>query len=260
VPFFKAGDPDSCAILVFTDGTEIKAHIIELNTKQVKYRYCDEPLSASHGSRRSAILRIHYPGEKPVERKEIPVKAIEEPAKPLPPQDSIKPQKKTDSIPRVKTMPGCDQITFRDGTEKAANVLEIGQKEIRYKACDMPEGPVFVKFKSDVFMIVYKDGHREVFKEEEIKQEEALPTYPAPSRERPARVYSAVPAFVFSLMGIWPMWFVGGIIGLIMGARYISRAKADPQAYPQEGFARAAVIISIIVLSISVAIILISLI
>jgi hypothetical protein len=60
----------------------------------------------------------------------------------------------------------CDLIIMRDGNEVKGKVLVISPDDVRYKKCDMPDGPDFVVRKRDVFMIEFKNGTREVFKEE----------------------------------------------------------------------------------------------
>jgi hypothetical protein len=69
----------------------------------------------------------------------------------------------------------CDLIIFRDGTEEKAKVIEISRKEVKYKRCDFESGPVYVAGRSEVFMIKYANGTRELFKEE--KEPETKPNY-----------------------------------------------------------------------------------
>ena len=57
---------------------------------------------------------------------------------------------------------GQDVITKRDGTELNTKVVEIGVSEIKYKNFDNLDGPVYVCLKSDVFMIKYENGSKEV--------------------------------------------------------------------------------------------------
>jgi hypothetical protein len=54
-------------------------------------------------------------------------------------------------------------IIKTNGEEIQANVLEISTNEIKYKRFDNPEGPNYVIEKSQVFMIKYENGNKDVF-------------------------------------------------------------------------------------------------
>lgn len=58
----------------------------------------------------------------------------------------------------------CDIIIYNDGTEISSIVQEIRLNEIAYKKCDNPSGPLYVVQKSEVFMIRYKNGTKEIIK------------------------------------------------------------------------------------------------
>jgi len=60
----------------------------------------------------------------------------------------------------------CDEIIFRDGSEVKAKLTENTDTEIRYKKCDALDGPTYIAKKSDVFMVKYANGTREVFREQ----------------------------------------------------------------------------------------------
>lgn len=60
-----------------------------------------------------------------------------------------------------------DVIYKRSGDEINAKVLEVGATIIRYKATDNPDGPIFSILKSDVMMIKYANGTKDVFQEKE---------------------------------------------------------------------------------------------
>jgi len=57
---------------------------------------------------------------------------------------------------------GQDIITKLDGTELQSKILEVGIDEIRYKDHSNLDGPVYVIRKSEVFMIKYQNGTKEV--------------------------------------------------------------------------------------------------
>ena len=66
-----------------------------------------------------------------------------------------------------------DIIIKRDGKEIPSKVLEISSTEIRYKDFDFLSGPTRVLPISQVVVILYENGKREVFssKDEEVKEQ-----------------------------------------------------------------------------------------
>lgn len=52
---------------------------------------------------------------------------------------------------------------MQNGEEIEAKVTEIGVDKIKYKKYSMPDGPDYVCVKSEVFMITYENGSKEVF-------------------------------------------------------------------------------------------------
>lgn len=57
---------------------------------------------------------------------------------------------------------GQDIITKLDGSELQSKILEVGIDEIRYKDHSNLDGPVYVIKKTEVFMIKYQNGTKEV--------------------------------------------------------------------------------------------------
>ena len=60
-----------------------------------------------------------------------------------------------------------DTIVKKNGDEIQAKVLEIGDSLIKYKEFKNVDGPTFTVNKSDVFMIKYLNGTKDVFYDEE---------------------------------------------------------------------------------------------
>lgn len=65
-----------------------------------------------------------------------------------------------------------DQLFKKDNSKIEAKILEINQTEIKYKLFNYQDGPTIIISKSDVAMIIYKNGTHEVFnnKPEQINQ------------------------------------------------------------------------------------------
>lgn len=71
-----------------------------------------------------------------------------------------------------------DVIIMRSGEETQAIVQEIGDAQIRYKRFSNPNGPTYTMNKNEVFMIKYKNGEKDVFKDDP-KPESAPAVNPA---------------------------------------------------------------------------------
>lgn len=63
-----------------------------------------------------------------------------------------------------------DVIICRNGDEITSKVLKVSQTEIEYKKWSNQDGPSYTLDKSEVFMIKYKNGEKDVFKEEPAPQ------------------------------------------------------------------------------------------
>ena len=59
-----------------------------------------------------------------------------------------------------------DFITKKNGDEIQAKILEVGNSEIKYKKIDNLEGPTFTIYKSEVLLIKYQNGSKDIFKDE----------------------------------------------------------------------------------------------
>ena len=69
-----------------------------------------------------------------------------------------------------------DVITKTDGTEIQATVTQIGVNEIKYIRYGTT-APVYTLLKSDIFMIKYEDGSKDVFKKDPVQRVNRQQTY-----------------------------------------------------------------------------------
>lgn len=80
-----------------------------------------------------------------------------------------------------------DNIIKKNGDEIKAKILEIGISEIKYKKFENQAGPSYTILKSDVFMIKYENGTKDVFSEEPKTEDKKSPTpTEKPKTEKPA--------------------------------------------------------------------------
>lgn len=157
----------------------------------------------------------------------------------------------------------CDKILLRTGDVISAKVIEINSKEVKYKNCNNPDGPLIIINKNTVSKITYKNGYSEEFPVE---------TEPVVTKTVPQKSFSAnnsnygridplaITAFVLAILGF--LTFFTFIAGLILGIISESRIKASNGALTGSGFAKASIIISalMILLFLLIIILIISLI
>ena len=64
------------------------------------------------------------------------------------------------------TMSAQDIIVMKNGNEIQAVVKEVGPEIVKYMKYDNPNGPIYIKIKSEVSMIKYENGSQDVFVED----------------------------------------------------------------------------------------------
>ena len=63
-----------------------------------------------------------------------------------------------------------DVITKKSGEDIKAKVLEVTTTEIKFKKSEMPDSPIFSLLKSDVLIVRYENGTKDIFNELPIKE------------------------------------------------------------------------------------------
>jgi hypothetical protein len=71
-----------------------------------------------------------------------------------------------------------DILTYKNGTEVKAKVVEVTSSEVKFKRLDNPDGPLYTISKSDLFMIKYENGTKEVFTAQSTMESVPAPTVP----------------------------------------------------------------------------------
>lgn len=147
----------------------------------------------------------------------------------------------------------CDEIIFKDGRELKGKVTEITQTEIKYRKCDMPDGPVYVVKKTEVFMIRYANGSKDVFKEEETKARppsagtastiKVIKTHPLAE----AALVLGIASFVTVFFGI-----ICAILAIVLGGKAIRQINADPISYRGLNLATTGRVLGVIYISLLV--------
>jgi hypothetical protein len=146
----------------------------------------------------------------------------------------------------------CDDLIFKDGTEMKVRVIEINPYEVKYRKCDFPEGPVYSSKRSDLFMIRYANGTKEVFSSAPPGAPEQYPSKILPPTQHPF----AVAALVSGLVGIWPLTGLGSILAIVFGSIALREIRANPRLYKGEAMAHAGRVLGIVVLALLLMIVL----
>ncbi|MBA2612298.1 MAG: DUF4190 domain-containing protein [Bacteroidetes bacterium] len=146
----------------------------------------------------------------------------------------------------------CDLITLKNGDEVKAKVLEITPTEIKYQKCGVTDGPLYVVKKTDVFMIKYVNGTKEVFKSESepANNNNQNPNnykdnYHGPQKTHPLAIW----AFVLGLLGFFT-YGIGSVLAVLLGNKAQKRIRENPKMYKGELLAKVGKILGIVMLSI----------
>ena len=105
----------------------------------------------------------------------------------------------------------CDNIILKDGNEISAKIIEITPDLVKYKKCGQLDGPMYTIYKSDILMLRYADGTKDIIRNnKKYKNQEYS--------EETNRLSSL--GFLSILSGIYS-WFVLGVVfaplGIIFG-------------------------------------------
>ncbi len=145
----------------------------------------------------------------------------------------------------------CDLITLKNGEEVSAKVLEITSIEVKYKKCDSPDGPLYVVKKSDVFMIKYSNGTKEVFKATEEPKNSNQNNNSNNSGGQRTTHELAILALIAGIAGF--LFFIGSIPAIIMGNSAIKKINAEPDKYDGIEMAKIGKVLGIIGLVLKIA-------
>jgi hypothetical protein len=154
----------------------------------------------------------------------------------------------TKHLIKLKKTEECDEIITHDGDVILANVLEVGTEEIKYKKCDLPDGPIYSIYNNDVFVIIYKNGTRDVItNSKDIKKETADPI---PTKRK---VGMSVTGFIMGLVGYFVGYYLsmlGGLVicllGIIFSSIAIHKIRKDPNKYGKKALAVLGLVFSLI--------------
>lgn len=87
-----------------------------------------------------------------------------------------------------------DKLLFLDGKEQEVKITEVSSSEVKYKRLDNLEGPMFSVLKSELFMIKYANGSKEVIEHTAAAPEpvQAPPQAQQPVQNQPVQSQPAL--------------------------------------------------------------------
>lgn len=71
-----------------------------------------------------------------------------------------------------------DILVYKNGDEVKAKVLEVNTADVKYKKWENQSGPTYTVLKSELFMVKYQNGEKDVFKNETPTQSPVPPSQP----------------------------------------------------------------------------------
>lgn len=145
----------------------------------------------------------------------------------------------------------CDVIVLKTGEEVSAKVTEIGQDEIKYKKCDNLSGPTYSMNKSDVFMIKYSNGTKDIISANNSVPNNTTsnnnnPTEKNNSSSKAVTHWAALVGYICGLVGCFFFGVLLGIAAIIFSAVGLSAIKKNPELYKGKTLAILGIILGIV--------------
>ena len=118
----------------------------------------------------------------------------------------------------------CDNIILKDGEEISSKIIEVTPDLIKYKKCDKLDGPLFSINKSEVMMIRYSDGTKDIIKEDPISYKETKEFIDNSDFFIQDGVNGfGIAAFACSFLGLFIAGLILGICGIVFGGIALSK-------------------------------------
>lgn len=146
---------------------------------------------------------------------------------------------------KENTQDSCDKILMKNGDEIMARIKEIGTQEIKYKKCEMPDGPDYYIRKQDVFMVTYATGLKERFEEKPAQttanDKKNLDT--GSSRGPKVNDY-AIASMICGIAGF--LILIGSIPAIVLGIMALNEINDEPDKYEGRFMAIVGIVLGIL--------------
>ena len=119
-------------------------------------------------------------------------------------------------VPAQPNATPADIIVKRNGDDIAARIEEVTPELVKYRRADNPQGPLFTVLRSEVFMIRYANGTKDVFNGPNPRPaapaapDVAFPSLPPPPPPAPVRTYNQVPVVATAEDSVFARMAAGG--------------------------------------------------
>jgi hypothetical protein len=140
----------------------------------------------------------------------------------------------------------CDNIIFKNGDELSAKVIEITTGVVKYKRCDNLEGPLISVSKKEILMIRYKNGTKELFKENTQSSFESANEKTVLKKTEPAAIISFITGLVGGLLPVSGLGLMLVILALIFSLMGLTRISKEPDKLKGKGFAIAGFVLGVL--------------
>lgn len=154
---------------------------------------------------------------------------------------------KNPTITTPQTKQECDIIILKNGDEIKAIIQEVGLETIKYLNYDNLNGPLYTIKNSEVFMLKYPNGTKDVFNA-------SAPVVSTPnSAPQTNNFYRkteglGVAGMVISIIGLFFLGIPLGLLGIIFGGVSLGKISKYPEKYKGQGFGITAIIVGIVAL------------
>jgi hypothetical protein len=123
-----------------------------------------------------------------------------------------------------------DKLILKSGDEYLVKIIEITEKEIKYKRCDNLDGPIYSMNKEKIYVIIYRNGYKEYIYTEQSSDDNVFKTSNKTSYTPKSYPVSLILALVFSGLIIF---YIG--IFLLPTIPFLARnARRLIQKYPDK--------------------------
>jgi hypothetical protein len=148
----------------------------------------------------------------------------------------------------------CDVIVMRNGEEIQAKVFEVTSSVIKYRRCDLPDGPLYTVNKSEVFMLKYPNGVKELMPAGSGTSpgdyNNKATAAPVKRKIEPLALTSFIASLATLLFPASPVTIVVALfilaVCIVMSVIALTRINAAPDRLKGKAFAIIALVVSII--------------
>lgn len=147
-----------------------------------------------------------------------------------------------------RVLEDCETLVLTDGRKLQVIVLEIAQNEIRYKKCDMPDGPTVIVDKEDVDRVIYANGAEDIISGYSAPQ-------PSTGGERGITESAqkgkkmevlGLLSMIFGIVGVFIAGIPLGIAALILSIISLTKFSNAPNRFSGKGMAIAGMILGFV--------------